>query len=88
MRFMVSMQVMIPPERAAEAVALLSAEGARVAEHMRQGILEALYVDALERHEYLWAVMRADSLEEAQHLVDGYPMRAFFRPTYTELSEQ
>lgn len=87
MRFMVSMQVVIPPDRAAEAMSLLPAEGARVAEHTRQGILEALYTDAQERHEYLWAVMRADSLEEAQRLVDGYPMRAFFRPTYTQLSE-
>ncbi len=88
MRFMVSVHVTIPPERAAEAAALLPAEGERIAEHQRQGNLEAFYSDATRPPTHVWAVMRAESLEAVHALVDSYPMRKFFDVTYTQLSEE
>lgn len=33
----------------------------------------------------IWAVLNADSLEDAQRQVEGYPMYAFMRLTYTPL---
>ena len=89
MRYMVSVHVVIPPERAAEARALVPAEGERIAEHTKQGILEVAYTDAARPPTRVWAVMRADSLEEVQRLIDTYPMRPFFSDlSYTQLWEQ
>lgn len=36
----------------------------------------------------IWAVMRADSLEEVQRLGEGYPLHEFFDTANTELSER
>lgn len=84
MRYMVALQVEIPAERRSELPALLEAEGARVEEHMRQGIMEASYVAA--DRSAVWAVMRTDSFDELKRLVAGYPMFAFFTNlTYTPL---
>lgn len=88
MRFMVMVKVVIPPGREDEAAALLPAEREHVAEHVKQGIMEALYVDTMRPPTRIWAVMRAESLEAVQQLVEGYPMYEFFDLTYTQLSEQ
>jgi len=85
---MVTVRIVIPPERAQEARSLLPAEGERIAEHKRQGIMEAIYTDAARPPTQVWAVMRADSLEEVQRLVESYPLHEFFDPTYTQLSEE
>lgn len=87
MRFMVSIRIEVPPERAEEARALLPAEREHVAEQLRQGVLEALYTDEPRPATQVWAVMRADSLEATQRLVEGYPLYEFFQCTYTTLHE-
>jgi len=84
MRYMVALGVEVPAERRSELPALLEAEGAHAEEHMRQGIMEAIYVAA--DRSAVWAVMRADTLGELKRLVAGYPMDAFFTNlTYTPL---
>ncbi len=87
MRFMVTVRVVIPPERREEAASLAPAERKHVAEHLEQGILEAIYADTARPPAQIWAVMRAGSLEEVQRLVAGYPLHEFFDTAYTELSE-
>ncbi|HET9111368.1 MAG TPA: muconolactone Delta-isomerase family protein [Ktedonobacterales bacterium] len=87
MRFMVSIRVEVPPDRAEEVRALLPAERQRAAEHMDQGILEALYLDAAVPAPQIWAVMRAESLEAVQALLASYPLYAYFTPTYTQILE-
>lgn len=84
MRYMVALQVDVPAERRSELPGLLEAEGAHVEEHMRQGIMEAIYVAA--DRSAVWAVMRADALDELTGIVAGYPMYQFFTNlTYTPL---
>lgn len=83
MRFMVTVQLEIPPERRSELPTLLEAEDAYVAEQLQQGNLEAIYL--ANGAPTVWAVLKADSLEDAQRQVEGYPMYAFMRLTYTPL---
>jgi hypothetical protein len=84
MRFMVTVRPEIPPERRGELPALLQAEDAYVAEQVRLGVLEAIYTSE-DIPTTIWAVLRADSLEDAQRKVAAYPMYPFLRLTYTPL---
>lgn len=84
MRFMVTVRVEIPPERRSELPALRQAEDAYVAEQLRLGALEAIYTSD-DMPPTIWAVLKADSLEDAQRQVEAYPMYAFLRLTYTPL---
>ncbi len=83
MRFMITVQLEIPPERRSELPALLAAEDAHVAEQRQRGNLEAIYYAA--GASVVWAVVQADSLEAAQRQVEAYPMFQFMRLTYTAL---
>lgn len=85
MRFMVTVNVVIPPERAQEAAALVAAERAYADEQLKLGVLEAIYSEAATPALHLWAVMRADSLEDAQAKVALYPMYEFFQFTCTPI---
>ena len=84
MRFMVTIRLEFPPERRSELPALLQAEDAYVAEQVRLGALEAIYTSD-DKPPTIWAVLKADSLEDAQRQVAAYPMYAFLRLTYTQL---
>lgn len=83
MRFMVTVQLEVPPERRSEMPALLEAENAYVAEQLRTGALEAIYL--ADGAPMVWAVMRADSLEAARRQTEVYPLYPFMRLTYTAL---
>lgn len=83
MRFMVTVQLEFSPERPSELPALLEAEGAHVAEQLRRGQLEAIYYAA--GAPTVWGVIKADSLEAAQHQLQAYPLYPFMRLTYTAL---
>ncbi len=83
MRFMITVQLEIPPERRSELPVLLEAENAHVADQLRQGALEAIYYAA--GAPTVWAVVQADSLEAAQRQVEAYPLYPFMRLTYTAL---
>jgi muconolactone delta-isomerase len=85
MRFMVTIQIVVPAERRDAVASLMPAEREYVAEHLKQGVLEAIYYEEAMPPVYIWAVMRADSLEEAQRLVAGYPLHEFFQLAYTPL---
>lgn len=87
MRVMVDVRVEIAPERAAEARALLPAENARVAADLQSGAMEAVYYESAIPPTHIWAIMRGDSLEAVQRMVETYPLRAFFRATYTPLRD-
>jgi muconolactone delta-isomerase len=87
MRFMVEIQVAVPPERREEVAALTPAERAHVAEQIRQGTLEALYLDEARPPTHVWVVLRADTLEEAQRLIADYPLHDFYNSTYTSLRD-
>jgi muconolactone delta-isomerase len=87
MKFMVAIQVEVPPARREEAASLAQAEREHIAEQMRQGILEALYLDEATPPTHVWGVLRAGTLEEAQRLIAGYPLHEFFTSTYTLLRE-
>ncbi len=86
MRFMLTVDVVAPPERRQEAAALVPAERAYVDEQLRLGALEAVYIQDTTPVTRLWLVMRADSLENAQEQVAKYPMHEFLQITYTPLS--
>lgn len=86
MRFMVAIEVVVPPEKRAEVAALLPAERAHIDEQMRDGILEALYVEDKTPVTRVWAVMRGKSLEAVQQQVATYPLSPYFHSTYTALS--
>lgn len=86
MRFMATVDVVVPPERRQEAAALVPAERAYVDDQLRLGALEAIYTQDTTPITRLWAVMRADSLEDAQAQVAKYPMHEFLRITYTPIS--
>ena len=83
MRFMITVQLEIPPERRSEFPVLLEAENAYVAEQLREGQLEAIYYAA--GAPTVWAVVQADSLDAAQRQVEAYPLYPFMRLTYTAL---
>lgn len=87
MRIMVDVQIAVTPERAEEARALVPAENARVAADLQSGVLEAIYYEQAAPPTHIWAIMRAESVEAAQQMVETYPMRAFFHATYTSLRE-
>ncbi|MGH2502463.1 MAG: muconolactone Delta-isomerase family protein, partial [Ktedonobacterales bacterium] len=84
--FMVTVRLEIPPERRGELPALRQAEDAHTAEQAQAGALEAIYTST-DAPPVIWAVLRADSLEDAQRQVAAYPMYAFMRLTYTPLHE-
>ncbi|HEX8983125.1 MAG TPA: hypothetical protein VF792_10175 [Ktedonobacterales bacterium] len=86
MRFMLTVDVVVPPERGQEAAALVPAERAYVDDQLKLGALEAVYVQDATPATRIWAVMRADSLEDAQEQVAKYPMHEFLRITYTPIS--
>lgn len=85
MRFMVTVRLDIPPERRSEIPALRQAEDAHVAEQTRLGNLEAIYISQ-ETPPTIWAVLKANSLEDAQRQTEGYPFYPFMRLTYTPLN--
>ena len=87
MRVMVDVHIEIAPERLAEAQALLPAERARVAADLQSGAMEAIYFEDAALPTHIWAIMRGDSLEVVQQMVESYPMAAFFRTAYTPLRE-
>lgn len=86
MRFMVVVQIAVPPERRADLPALRVAEEAHIAQQTQAGNLEAIYYEATDGPPTIWAVLKADSLEDAQRQVAGYPMYPFMRLTYTPLA--
>lgn len=85
MRFMVTVDIVIPAERRQEAAAMVPAERAYVDEQLKLGALEAVYAEDMTPVTRLWAVLRADSLEDAKQQVAKYPMHEFFQLTYTSL---
>ncbi len=84
MRFMLTVHVEIPPELRAELPALRAREDQHIDEQLAQGALEAIYHSA-ETPPTIWAVMRADSLEDAQRQAERYPMYPYLRITYAPL---
>ena len=84
MRVMVTVRIEVPPERRGELPALLERENRYVAEQLALGALEAIYY-ADETPPTIWAVLRAESLDDAQRQVERYPMYPFMRLTYTAL---
>jgi hypothetical protein len=84
---MVDVHVEVAPERRAEAQALLPAETARIAADLQSGDMEAIYYESAMPPTHIWAIMRGDSLEVVQQMVESYPMAAFFRTAYTPLRE-
>lgn len=87
MRIMVDVQIAVTPERAEEARALVPAENARVAADLQSGVLEVIFYEQAAPPTHIWAIMRAESVEAAQQMVETYPMRAFFQATYTPLRD-
>jgi hypothetical protein len=87
MRVMVDVHMEVALERVAEAQALLPAERERVAADLQSGAMEAVYYESATPPMRIWAIMRGDSLEAVQRMVETYPMRAFFRTTYTPLRD-
>ncbi len=87
MRIMVDVHIEVAPERGPEARALMPAENARVAADLQSGVLEAIYYEQAAPPTHIWAIMRAESVEVAQQMVETYPMRAFSHATYTSLRE-
>lgn len=87
MRFMVDVHIEVAPERGPEARALMPAENARVAADLQSGAMETIYFEEATPPTRVWAIMRADSLEAVQRMVETYPLAAFFRTTYTPLRE-
>jgi muconolactone delta-isomerase len=83
MRFMVTVQLEIPPERREEFAAKLPAENAYIAEEIHRGHLEGIYYAA--GAPTVWAIVQADSLEAAQRQVEAYPLYSFMRLTYAPL---
>ncbi|HEX5569961.1 MAG TPA: hypothetical protein VFX31_01150 [Ktedonobacterales bacterium] len=87
MRVMVDVHVEVAPERRAEAQALLPAETARIAADLQSGDMEAIYYESAMPPTHTWAIMRGDSLEAVQRMVETYPLAAFFHVTYTPLRD-
>lgn len=87
MRIMVDVQIAVTPERAEEARALVPAENARVAADLQSGVLEVIFYEQAAPPTHIWAIMRAESVEAAQQMVETYPLHAFFHATYTPLRE-
>jgi len=81
---MLTVRVEIPAERRGELPTLRAREDQHIAEQLAQGALEAIYYSN-ETPPIIWAVMRADSLEDAQRQAEQYPMYPYLRVTYTPL---
>jgi hypothetical protein len=84
---MVDVHIEVAPERGAEAQALLPAENARIAADLQSGAMEAIYFEGVMPPTRVWAIMRGESLEAVQRMVETYPLHAFFRTIYTLLRD-
>ena len=83
MRFLVESSFRAAPTP--EILALIPAEMAHSATLDRQGIRERLYVAA--DNSRAWQVLRADSAEAIQSVIDSFPLAPYIGIKITELAD-
>jgi muconolactone delta-isomerase len=83
MRFMVSIEIVIPDAEREQALALVPAEKAHVAALEQRGVIEAFYLSADRARS--WAVMRGENAAAVEDELRHFPMFRFLRPTMVAL---
>jgi muconolactone delta-isomerase len=83
MRFMVSIEIVIPDAEREQAMALIPAEKAHVAALEQGGVIEAFYLTADRAR--CWAVMRGETAAAVEGELRRFPMFRFLRPTVVAL---
>ncbi len=83
MRFMVALEIVIPPAQSEAALALVPREKAHVAALGERGVIEAFYLSADRLRS--WIVMRGETAAAIEAELRGFPMFRYLRPSIVAL---